>query len=198
MNFLTIFFLFMHFAAATAKPLPFFWTPHDRKLYEDRHFIELEHRLVMVNGFQLLKKIQKQEADLAGCRELHHGRGGITAVIKCMDFINREEELGLFTRHRLNLVGDISILCGSILSSSNEIDKLIVAGSLRRGRASLWQKCNDLAWRQVYLTTYANFDARPIETLAFFRRAELGLRPESPWAQKTKRLLEKLPTPSNP
>src|ERR1700733_9928325 len=120
----------------------------------------------MQNKGKLLGKILAQEHDLAGCRQLNRGRGGIEAMILCIKFLDRESELKLFTPGRKKLISDINILCPTLLTQPGSLKKLIEA-KVFNSRDNLWGQCNTSAWRQVYLTVYANFEADPVAALAF-------------------------------
>jgi hypothetical protein len=165
----------------------FSWTPRDQKLYSTRHFIELNHLLIMQNKTKLVGKIQAQEHDLAGCRQLNRGHGGIDSVILCIKFLKREEELNLFTPGRKKLISDINILCPSLLTQPGSLKKLIEA-HIFNSKVDMWNQCNTSAWRQVYLTVYANFEADPVAALAFVHKAEANLAPNTFWSEKTHKI----------
>ncbi len=167
--------------------LGFSWTPRDQKLYLTRHFIELNHLLIMQNKTKLVEKIQAQEHDLAGCRQLNRGHGGIDSMILCIKFLKRESELGLFTAGRKKLITDINILCPTLLTQSGSLRKLIEA-NIFSPQAGVWGQCNTSAWRQVYLTVYANFEADPVAALAFVHKADANLAPNTFWSTKTHKI----------
>jgi len=163
------------------------WTPHAQKLYSSRHFIELGHILVMQNKLDLIKKVRAQERDLAGCRSLNRGYGGMDSMILCMRFLDRENELKLYTPGRKKLISDINILCPTLLaypeSLKNLLEAKVFVGKPPEVLAQ-WRQCSDFAWRQVYLTVYANFDADPVGSLALVHKAQSNLTPNSFWSDK--------------
>src|SRR5947209_7331529 len=83
------------------------WHSVDRINYFSSHFTELEHELTLRGEKKLVKILQKQEIDLAGCRALHGGTGGTGSLIQCMRFINREQTIGLVSKNRAELLEDI-------------------------------------------------------------------------------------------
>jgi hypothetical protein len=169
------------------------WSSSDQNLYINRHFLELEHRMVMQNKVKLIKDLRNQEKDLEGCRSLHEGRGGVRAMIACIRFIDREETLGFKSPGTKGLIKDINILCRQLVTIPGNTEKMIVSGTFNNIYRKRWSSCEDLAWQQVYLTAYANFNADPVGTLAFVRSAEINLKGNSPWIDKTLRILYKNP-----
>jgi len=141
----------------------------------------------MQNKLNLLGKIQAQEHDLVGCWKLNRGRGGIESMILCIRFLDRETELKLSTPGRQKLISDINILCPSLLIQPGNLKKLIEAG-IFKSKIAPWGECNTSAWRQVYLTVYANFEADPVAALSFVHKAESNLAPNSLWSTKTHKI----------
>ena len=158
--------------------------------YRNRNFVLLKHLLIFDHKDQFLAEFRGQERDLAGCREIHHGNGGLSAVLECMAFLNREKKLGLAHEGAQALVRDINILCRQLADQPQSLKKLLNHRYWGRGERD-WGPCIEESWRQVYLTAYANFDADPVSVMALVRRAQEVLPPETSWASKVRALLRK-------
>jgi hypothetical protein len=72
------------------------WTPAQRREYSERHFIALEQSLTSEGRLKAADEIAEQETDLQGCREISHGRAALNALISCMKFFDREQQLKIF------------------------------------------------------------------------------------------------------
>ena len=164
------------------------WTKREQGLYTQRRFIELIHLSIMKNKISLKDKLLKQEQDLKGCKMMEEGHGGLESLIKCVSFLNRENDIKLFTPGRGKVISDINILCGKILPQGGSVSKVIE----NKGFFDhvLWGPCIDTVWQQVYLTVYANFDADPLGALALFRKASTNLNRQSSWYKKTLDLIK--------
>src|SRR4051812_108904 len=110
MNFLFIIF----FIFPNKSPCALDWSAKDRSLYNSRHFLELTHLLIMQKREGLRKKMTLQEKDLAGCRSIHRGHGGVYSLVACMRFVDREDEMGLFTTGRKQVISDLNLLCQTL------------------------------------------------------------------------------------
>jgi hypothetical protein len=163
------------------------WSNHEKNLYQARKFIELEHELILKGQNALAGETLLQFDALVGCRAIHDGKGSIKQVIQCMDFINRQAKLGFSTSNTQSLKADINILCKKLVRQKEDIE-LMIEKNIFRPQFPFWHPCETYLWQQVYLTAYANFEASPIATLAFIRRAQLRLPYDKYWTLKTIRL----------
>jgi hypothetical protein len=164
------------------------WLKEEIQDYSQRSFITLEHLLISRHEFLKAHQMQSQADDLAGCRALHHGAGGISAVIQCMSFMNREMLMGIQLPSSNGIVRDINILCEKLAQEPVSL-KSLVGAQVFKLKTQIWKPCLRTAWKQLYLTAYANFDANPVGTLALVRRAEKTLPPQEPWHQRVNDLL---------
>ncbi len=159
------------------------WNSEDKGQYMLRQFIELQHKLLERGAATMAAKISSQDKDLAGCRATRSGTGQIQSVIQCMKFIDREEEIAIYSPGRKQMIGDLNILCQKLVKDVDSLERIIKSMVLKGGKAK-WQPCRQAAWQQVYLTAYANFEAHPMRTLSFVRKAQVSLQTNSIWATK--------------
>jgi hypothetical protein len=164
------------------------WTAGERKAYLNRHFIELE-MLFIERGLKTdAVKIRAQAFDLEGCRSLHRGTGGASALVRCVRFIERERELPLTSPGIRALTEDINSLCRGLIGQEGVL-RMIIKSSAFKGASSIWAPCLEASWEQVYLAAYAGFESDPVRVLALVRQAQSVLPSESVWKRKTLGLL---------
>jgi hypothetical protein len=163
------------------------WTKTQKILYHERKFIELEQDLFSRGEVKMADEIQKQNEDLPGCRSIHEGKGSMKQLTECMSFLNREAGLGLQSKSAGTVVLDINILCEKLSNDSDAIKNIIVSRVLLN-RQKTWASCLSSVWKQVFLTSYANFEASPVSTLAFVRQAQRLLPFDKYWTLKAIRL----------
>ena len=171
-------FIWLFLSCSTGYSLP----PQEIQLYQERRFTELEHKLIVRNQISILNKIIAQEKDLRGCRNLRNGKESVDSLLQCASFINRERGLGIKSNGGGAIIDDLKILCTSMIHEPKHLEKI---AQTQVFRDPAWSTCNDKAWEQVYLTTYANFETNPARCLSLVRKAQKGLGAQSKWAQKT-------------
>lgn len=160
------------------------WSPEESRLYQSRRFTELAQILTLKGNPKIGADIGLQDQDLPGCKSLHAGKGGLNQFVDCVSFLKREEKLGLLSRGRPALIEDMNILCDKLVKGEAEVGR-VLRTRLFNEKTREWEKCRQIVWRQVYLTTYANFQALPVKTLSFVRLAQKSLYPDNHWDLKT-------------
>jgi hypothetical protein len=163
------------------------WTPAQRREYSERHFIALEQSLTSEGRLKAADEIAEQETDLQGCREISHGRAALNALISCMKFFDREQQLKIISPGRKQLVDDLNLICIKNTHDQNSLRKLVNSRALSESR--FWSSCSNAAWEQIFLTAYANFDADLAGVLALVRLADRRLPGNKRFQGKIRRLL---------
>lgn len=166
------------------------WTKSQVNAYSHRHFVELEHFLDEEGQTYLARQMRLQREDLVGCNALNRGGGGVSALVKCIRFINREKDLGFKLSGTDGLIGDINKICGKIIGTDGVLEAVIASGIFKKP-LKIWAPCVEGAWQQVYLAAYAGFDGDPIGVLALVRRAKAVLGLESSWKHRTLQYVER-------
>ncbi len=164
------------------------WTKDQEKLYSKRHFVELEQSLLIKNKKVLAKKIFEQSRDLIGCKHLHDGIGQVSSFEKCLNFMNRERQLQLYSPSRKEAVKDLNIICAKFAERTAFFESWLSSNAPAMTHPE-WQTCSNALWRQVFLTSKASFRASPIAVLSMLRKAKSKLLPSQEWASKISSVL---------
>lgn len=164
------------------------WSVNQKKLYAERRFIELEQSLILQKKNSLAKLVSRQSQDLHGCKYIHEGRGQGNSFKKCIDFMERERKLGLFSPGRTTAITDLNIICQRFAEVRNFLEVFLgEKGTVIKSKE--WSLCSDALWRQVFLTTKAKFQGNPVATLSLVRMAKARLLPSIEWQNKTNEIL---------
>lgn len=163
------------------------WEPEERNLYGNGKFLELRQVLLQKKQYRKAQIVKRLELDMQGCRRFKSGVDHILPVIQCMRAIEEEIETGVSDRSKNLIVSDLNRACEILAHKKGGIEKLLEERVIPK--AKNWNTCHKAVWAQVYLTAYANFDARPVWVLNFVRRSERLLPAVNPWASKIRRLL---------
>jgi hypothetical protein len=166
------------------------WNENQITRYQKRRFVELAHDLNLSNKPIQAAMILKQQSDLAGCGAFKKGRGRMGSMVKCMAFISREKDLGFKMESSDAVTVDLGRACRVFALNRDNAFKLLESRVLAKAQPG-WRVCAEKVWEQVYLTAAANFEADPVATLAFVRKAQAGLPLNSTWARRTEALLQK-------
>lgn len=156
----------------------FSWTKQEVKLYNERRFPELELKLYLKQEVSEAKLIKKQREDLQGCKEIKNSSQKASAFIACLEFINREKQLKIsdFSKNR-DMLEDLNLFCVKKSAEKSFLDTLLIRKPLINAAfmATAMGGCKEALWRQIYLTTAANFSADPVGSMKIIRMARHSL-----------------------
>ncbi len=165
------------------------WTMKDGVLYQRRQFIELEQNLILKKSPRLALFIQNQRQDILGCKEIVAGNGREQSFLKCLKFLNRETEMGLWSLKRTDLINDMNTVCRKFAEKPRFVRKILDQSPVFREKKP-WKECHGALWKQIYLTATANFLADPVGATALMRRAESSLGADERWHRKVRRFFD--------
>lgn len=164
------------------------WTKNQLKLYAQRRFIDLELNLIASDKSKLAFQMVKLSQDLEGCKYLHEGKGQLTSFEKCFRFMKAEKQLNLLSPGRKAALAELNLLCVRFSERYGFAQQWFANENLQF-KDEEWKPCSDALWRQVFLTSKANFQSSPVNTLALIRKAKSNLLPNKHWQSKIDRVL---------
>jgi hypothetical protein len=163
------------------------WVLQDRLLFKQRKFIELETNLIFQKRFKEAQQIKRLAEVFPGCQKVHEGMGRADSLLNCIKFLKLEKAIKIPSPKRNQVVQDMNLVCVAMAENKDFIKTVLQQGIVLKDEKE-WKPCQSAVWKQIYLSTYAKFQADPVGTLSLVRTAESKLGVNQPWTSKTRRL----------
>lgn len=162
------------------------WTNAEKDLYQARKFYELQMNLHLKQKIRAAQIIRSQQQDLEGCREIYKSGASGKDFLKCVRFLNQEQESGLQASNSKALYEDLSLFC--VEKSTDELFAERLLNQKIKLISPQWRSCALALWKQIYLTAYAKKVSHPIEMRSLVRKAEFSLGKNRTWREKIENL----------